>query len=165
MYNPFFIQLESVKKLKEVETELAGVKNEVNKWKVMCAAMELKLIEQSERNSVGVTDGNLTDVNGNEEEGEGEGEEEEETGELEGEGEEEGEGVEMDQDEEEKEVEKEVIELKKSKKIQKKGVSENGIKDRKLPKNIKENPPTRGKNISSKEKKDGKKKNKLRLKQ
>ena len=44
-----------------------------------------------------------------------------------------------------------------------KGLKEQGIKARKLPKAIKENPPSKGKNISSKEKKEGKKtKTKLR---
>ena len=43
------------------------------------------------------------------------------------------------------------------------GLKEQGIKARKLPKAIKENPPSKGKNISSKEKKEGKKtKTKLR---
>ena len=74
-------------------------------------------------------------------------------------------------EEEEEEENEEMIEVEKSITAESsrnllkkgKGLNEQGIKARKLPKAIKENPPSKGKNISSKEKREGKKtKTKLR---
>ena len=80
-------------------------------------------------------------------------------------------GLEEKEEEEEEEneemieVEKKSITAESSRNLLKKGkgLNEQGIKARKLPKAIKENPPSKGKNISSKEKREGKKtKTKLR---
>ena len=68
-----------------------------------------------------------------------------------------------EKEEEEEEENEEIIEVEKksmtSRNLLKKGkgLNEQGIKARKLPKAIKENPPSKGKNISSKEKREGKK--------
>ena len=72
---------------------------------------------------------------------------------------------EEEENEEMIEVEKKSITAESSRNLLKKGkgLNEQGIKARKLPKAIKENPPSKGKNISSKEKREGKKtKTKLR---
>ena len=74
---------------------------------------------------------------------------------------------EEEEEEEEQEEETEAVtqeeEVIKSKSKKGKKINEQGIKERKLPKAIKENPPSKGKNVSSKEKKEGKKaKTKLR---
>ena len=74
---------------------------------------------------------------------------------------------EEEEEEQEEETEAEAVtqeeEVIKSKSKKGKKINEQGIKERKLPKAIKENPPSKGKNVSSKEKKEGKKaKTKLR---
>ena len=72
---------------------------------------------------------------------------------------------EEEENEEMIEVEKKSITAESSRNLLKKGkgLNEQGVKARKLPKAIKENPPSKGKNISSKEKREGKKtKTKLR---